>query len=177
VALAKWDELHNKKPRVKGTIEEAFALFEVDHLGAGDKPATYANAETLRMYKKGLRKLRPVFGRSTWVAVKLTHLVTYLEKRKGKTQANRELSVFQRVWNYARIKGLTEVPWPAAGMERSKWKNEEGVREVEVTDAVFEAVYAQGDQLLKDAMDISSATGMRVTDTAPCRCRPPTSCG
>jgi hypothetical protein len=35
---------------------------------------------------------------------------------------------------------------------------------VEVTDEMFDAVYAQGDQLLRDAMDLASATGMRITD-------------
>lgn len=157
-ALAKWDELHNKKPRIKGTIEEAFALWEEKVL------PTYENADTRRMYAKALRKLRPVFGRATWAAVKLPHLKGYLEKRKGKTQANREMSGFQVIWNYARVHGLTEVPWPAAGMERSGWKNKEQAREVEVTDAMFEAIYAQADQLLRDAMDLASATGMRITD-------------
>jgi hypothetical protein len=157
-ALVKWDELFNKKPRVNGTIEEAFALWEENVL------PTYTNAETKRMYAKALRKLRPPFGKSTWAAVKLPHLIGYLEKRKGKTQANREMSGFQVVWNYARMRGLTELPWPAAGMERTGWKNPEKARKAPVTDAMFEAVYAQGDQLLKDAMDLASATSMRVTD-------------
>jgi hypothetical protein len=158
VALAKWDELHNKKPRVKGTLEEAFALWEQDVL------PTYTNANTKGGYAKGLRKLRPAFGKATWLAVKLPHLKAYLDKRKGKTQANRELALLSIVWNFARLKGLTEAPFPAAGMERSGWKNKEQAREVEVTDAMFEAVYAEGDQLLRDAMDLASATGMRVTD-------------
>src|SRR5690349_5566781 len=55
VALAKWDELHNKKPRVKGTLEEAFALWERDVL------PTYTNENTKAGYAKGLRKLRPAF--------------------------------------------------------------------------------------------------------------------
>lgn len=166
VALAKWDELHNKKPRVKGTIEEAFALFEFKKLGVGEDtpPVAYENAETLRMYKKGLRKLRPVFGRATWPAVKLPHLKGYLEKRAGKTQANREMSVFQVVWNFARLAGLTELPWPAAGMERSGWKNKEKPRKAPVSPAMFDAIYAEADQLLRDAMDLASATSMRVTD-------------
>lgn len=158
VALAKWDELHNKKPRVKGTLEEAFAAWEAHVL------PTYENAETRRGYAKNLRKLRPAFGRATWGAVKLPHLITYLEKRKGKTQANRELALLSVIWNYARKKGIAELSFPAAGMERSGWKNPEKAREVEVTDAMFAAVYEQGDQLLRDAMDLASATGMRITD-------------
>lgn len=158
VALAKWDELHNKKPRIKGTIEEAFAEWEEKVL------PTYTNADTRRMYAKGLRLLRPPFGKATWAAVKLPHLIGYLEKRKGKTQANREMSAFQVVWNYARKRGFTELPWPAAGMERSGWKNKEQARKVKVSDAMFAAVHAQGDQLLRDAMDLASATSMRITD-------------
>jgi hypothetical protein len=162
VALAKWDELHNKKPRIRGTIEEAFTLWEQEKLPA------YTSDETRAGYTRNLRKLRTKFAEpgneATWADVKLRHLVDYLEARKGKTQANREMSVFQIVWNFARVKGLTELPWPAAGMERSKWKNTEHAREVEVTDAMFDAVYAQGDQILRDAMDLASATGMRVKD-------------
>jgi hypothetical protein len=157
-ALARWDELHNKKPRQKGTIEEAFALWEEEKLPA------YSSDETRSGYTRNLRQLRPSFARSPWEAVKMRHLVGYLGKRTGKTQANREMSLFQIVWNFARIKGLTELPWPAAGMERSKWKNPEHAREVEVSDQMFDAIHAQADQLLRDAMDIASATGMRVKD-------------
>jgi hypothetical protein len=161
-AIARWDELHNRKPRLKGTIEEAFQLWETEKLPA------YTSEETRKGYARNLRKLRVKFSvpgsETTWDVVKMRHLVAYLETRKGKTQANREISLFQVIWNFARIKGLTELPWPAAGMERSKWKNPERAREVEVTDAMFEAIHAQGDQILRDAMDIASATGMRVKD-------------
>lgn len=157
-AIATWDELHNKKRRIKGTVEEALGRWEAEKLPA------YTSAETRRGYAKSLKKLRSKFAEATWADVRLPHLIAYLRARKAKTQGNREMSLFQIVWNFARMEGLTELPWPAAGMERSKWKNEESAREVEVTDAMFEAVYAEGDQLLRDAMDIASATGMRITD-------------
>lgn len=162
-AIRKWDELHNKLPARAGTIEEAFKAWEEKVL------PKYESAETRRGYAKNLRQLRgpvgkPRFGIAGWAGVKMKHLVQYLDMRKGKTQANRELSLFQVIWNYARIRGLTELPWPAAGMERSKWKNEEYAREIEVTDQMFAAVQAEGDQVLRDAMDIASATGMRLTD-------------
>jgi hypothetical protein len=162
IALARWEELHHGKPRIAGTIEEAFTLWEQHAL------PTYASEETRRGYRKGLRKLREKFGGATWADVKMAHLVAYLDARKGKVQANREMSLFQMVWNFARVNRhqiLTELPWPAAGLERSKWRNPEKAREIEVTDAMFAAVYAQGDQLLRDAMDIASATSMRITDT------------
>jgi integrase len=157
-ALKRWDELHNQLPQTVGTLEEAFAEWEERVL------PTYANANTRAGYAKGLKKLRPAFGKAGWAGVKLKHLVGYLEKRKGKTQANREMALLQIVWNYARIRGMTELPYPAAGMQRSKWKNEETPRTVEVRPEVFDAIYAEGDMVLRDAMDLASATGMRITD-------------
>jgi len=157
-AIARWDELHNKKPRLKGTIEEAFSRWEKEEL------PRYASAETRRGYIKNLRWLRKVFAKATWDATKLPHLKAYLDARKGKTQANREISLLQKIWNQARLWGLTTLHFPAAGMARSKWKNPEYAREFEVTDELFEAVYAEAGQMLRDCMDLSTATGMRLTD-------------
>ena len=56
---------------------------------------------------------------------------------------------------------------PAAGVEG--WKNQEQARQVEVTDDLFAAIYAQADRLLRDSMDISTATGLRVTDVRTIR--------
>jgi len=157
-ALAEWDALYNKRPRIKGTIEEAFAQWE------SEKLPEYASEETRKGYTKGLRWLRKVFASATWDATKLVHLMDYLKARKGKTQANREISLLSIIWNQARMWGMTTLPFPGAGMERSKWKNKEHAREFEVTDALFDAVYNEAGQMLRDCMDLSTATGMRLTD-------------
>lgn len=156
-ALVLWDELFNKKPRVRGTIEEAFLLFEEEKL------PDYVG-ESKAQHIKGLRHLRKGFAEATWDAVKLPHLIEFLRRRKGKTQANRNISTFRVVWNFARMRGLTELPWPAEGMKGSGWMNKEQARKVRVTDAMFDAIYAEADQLLRDAMDLASATAMRITD-------------
>jgi len=157
-ALKKWDELHNRKPRIAGTLEEAFGQWEKDVL------PTYTNKGTRDMYTRNLRHIRPAFGRSTWEAITFPHLKQYLKKRSAKTIGNREMSLLSIIWNYARGEGLTTLPWPAAGMERSGWKNKEHARRFEVTDSLFDAVYEKADQILKDCMDIATATGMRLTD-------------
>jgi hypothetical protein len=157
-ALARWDELHHKKPRIKGTMEEAFSLWEAEKL------PDYDNAETRRGYAKSLKWLRKVFAQATWDSTKLVHLVGYLKARKGKTQANREMALLSVVWNFARVSGLTSLPWPAAGMERSGWKNKEKARRFVVTDVLFESVYAEAEPMLRDCMDLATATGMRLTD-------------
>lgn len=157
-AVERWREIHEHKPRIAGTLQEAFEAWERDVL------PNYDNAGTKRTYAQNLRRLKPVFGPSSWDRVTLPVLKAYLKARKAKTQANREMSVLQIVWNWARLEGLHELPWPAAGMERSRWKNKEQARRFEVTNEVFAAIYEQAEPMLRDCMDLASATGMRLTD-------------
>lgn len=157
-AVSQWEALHLKRPRIKGTLEEAFTQWEADKL------PEYTNAETKRGYAKSLKWLRKVFATATWDATKLVHLVDYLKARKGKTQANREMALLSLIWHQAQMWGMTNLPYPAAGLKRAKWKNPENAREFEVTDELFSAVYAEAGQMLRDCMDLSTATGMRLTD-------------
>jgi site-specific recombinase XerC len=158
LALQKWDELHNRKPRIAGTIEEAFENWE-----SGVLP-NYASAVTREGYTRDLARIRPVFGPATWDAITFADLKGYLKKRTAKTRGNRELSLLSVIWNWARGEALHDLPWPAAGLERSRWKNKEKPRLFEVTDELFAAVYAEADQVLRDCMDLATATGMRLTD-------------
>lgn len=162
-ALIKWRQIHEQAPREKGTIEEAFKRWEAEVL------PTYESAETRRDYAKSLKQLRPVFGPAMWSTVRLPTLRQYLDKRSGKTRANREISTLQIIWNWARLEDLHSLPWPAHGMSRSRWKNKEQAREVEVSDEAFNAIYRHADPVLRDAMDIATATGLRVRDTLKLR--------
>jgi hypothetical protein len=157
-ALKKWRELHERAPRIAGTLLEAFEAWEREALPA------YDSAVTRRNYAQNLKQLKAALGGATWQQVDFPGLKGYLRARTAKTQANRELSLLQVIWNWARGERYTLLPWPAAGMERSRWKNVEQAREFEVTDELFAAVYAEGDQVLRDCMDLASATGMRLTD-------------
>jgi len=160
-AMKKWDELHNLKPRIAGTLEEAFTGWELDEESG---LPSYTNAETRRGYAKHLRRLRPPFGPATWDQVDLPILKSYLRARTAKTQANREMALLSIIWNWARGEGMTTLPWPAAGMEKSKWKNAEKARKIKVLDEVWEAIRYEGNQTLQDCMDLGAATGMRLTD-------------
>lgn len=160
-ALEKWNELHNKKPLTIGRLQEAINRWREDCL------PTYEVAKTRKDYTRHLVNIERTFGKLAWHEITLPALRTYLDKRSAKTQGNRELSVLSIVWGKARLWGMTELPWPAAGVK--DWKNPEYAREVDYTDAIYEAIYAQGDQVLKDAMDIATATGMRLTDVRTVR--------
>lgn len=160
-AVKQWDEIRNRKPRIAGTIEEAFTAWEQDE---EEGLPSYTSKETRRGYTKNLRTIRPHFGPATWDAVDLPTIKGYLRARSAKTQANREMALLSIIWNYARTEGMTTIPWPAAGMERSKWKNPEKARRVKVADVIWEAIRYEGDQVLQDTMDLGSSTGMRLTD-------------
>jgi hypothetical protein len=157
-AIRRWRVLHEHIPRIKGTLMEAFEAWERDVL------PTYENAGTKRTYAQNLRTLKPIFGTSTWDRVKLPHLKAYLKQRSAKTQANREMALLSIIWNWARLEGLHELPWPAAGMEKARWRNKEQARQFEVSDALFSAIYEAADTVLRDCMDLATATGMRLTD-------------
>jgi hypothetical protein len=160
-ALQQWEHLHNKAPALKGRIQEAINRWRTQEL------PLYDSAETRRGYTKSLKHLEPVFGQAAWWEVTLLVLRQYLDRRTGKTQANRELALLSIIWNKARLWGMTDKPWPATGIKG--WKNKEHADTFEVTDALFDAVYAQADQVLRDCMDITTATGMRLTDARTVR--------
>ena len=160
-ALEQWELLHLKKPLTLGRIQEAINAWRTEIL------PTYGNHETRKSYSKQLANIEPVFGAMAWHEVTLPILRQYLRKRTAKVQGNRELSVLSIVWNYARKEGMTELQWPAAGVK--DWKNEEQAREFEVTDDIFNALYEHADPVLRDALDIATATGMRLGDVRTCR--------
>jgi len=160
-ALRQWDELHNKKPRTIGRLQEAFDKWRNVEL------PKYDSAVTRRNYAQNMTRIEPVFGQMTWDTITLPILREYLDRRTAKTQGNRELALMSVIWGKALLWGMTRCPWPAAGVKN--WKNQENARTFEVTDALFNAVYAEGDQVLRDCMDIATATGMRLTDARTIR--------
>ena len=154
-ALEKWHRLHNHIPLVKGTIQEAIDKWRLECL------PTY-KTKTRDDYTRQLSRVEAVFGKAVWSDVTVPVMRQYLDKRTAKTQGNRELSVLSIVWGKARVWGMTALPWPAEGLK--DWKNPEQARTFEVTDELFAAVYDKADQVLRDCMDLASATGMRLTD-------------
>ncbi len=164
-AIEKWAELYEHKPRVKGRLQEAIDKWKLECL------PVYTNESTKRDYLRQVDQLGKVLGNMAWDEITLPILREYLDRRVtrkkngtglAKTQGNREMSVLSIVWGKARLWGMTRLPWPAQGVKG--WKHGEQAREFEVTDALFDAVYEVADQMLKDCMDIATATGMRLTD-------------
>jgi integrase len=74
------------------------------------------------------------------------------------------MQVLSVVWGWARLQGLTSLIYPGAGMQRSGWKGTANARQVDVSDVAFAALHKHADQCLRDALDIATATGLRVMD-------------
>lgn len=93
--------------------------------------------------------------------IKPKHIYQLLQWSKNRpTTANRLKRVFSHMFNMARAWGWTENENPCAGIEGFAL----GKREVYITDAVYQAVYAVADDALRDAMDLAYLTGQRPGD-------------
>lgn len=140
----------------RGIVSEAIKRWVSDELTKYEVPKTRAD------YGRHAKRMMLWCGSMRWESVTLPLLVEYTRRRQAKTQANRELAVLSIVWGWARRWGMTRLVWPAAGIKG--WKNPEKARISTLDMEVFDAVYEFADQTLRDAMDIASATGMRLTD-------------
>lgn len=162
-ALRRWAEIHLNGPRIAGTLEEAFKDWESDD--EDGLPAERLKPHTRLGYAKCLRALRPVLGPARWEDVTLPVLAQYVKLRSAKARARQEMQLLSVIWGWARLRGLTMLPYPAIGMQRSAWKGLAKARTVEVSDAAFDALHRHADQTLRDALDIMTATGLRIEDT------------
>lgn len=154
-AVEKWHKLHNHIPMTKGLVQEAIERWRETCLPEYKE-------KTRGDYARQLARIEAVFGQAAWHEITLPALCEYLAKRTAKTQGNRELAVLSIIWNRAKLWGMTSLPWPPGTVKN--WKNPEKARAFEVTDDLFAAVYSKADRVLRDAMDIATATGMRLTD-------------
>lgn len=166
-AIAKWEELHLGRPRVRGRLREAIRRWLDEEL------PNYGNAGTRRNYQMHLERVDAVLGMMTWADVTLLVIKQYLKNRRNAkdpskpaaVQANREMAALQIVWNWARqtpregtMEAYTTLSFPAAGLERSGWKNREQAREIEVRKPVFDAIY---DEAFRCSRRIYAANGTK----------------
>ena len=111
-------------------------------------------------YARCLKNLYPAFKEFQLEEIKPKHIREYLDKRSAKVSANREKAVLSLIFNWARGKGITDVPNPCLGIEG----NEERSRERYVTDEEYLSVWEKAVPELQDAMDLAYLTGQRMSD-------------
>lgn len=158
VAIKKWAELEhaNSIP-----AEAAVTFRQVAQRYQAEVVPTKA-LSTQRLNNRCITALLSFFDvpPAPFEAIRPINIRQYLDWRPSKVIANREVSLFSHIWNWARGKGVTDLPNPCEGIRRNK----ETGRGVYVEDEVFQAVYRHADAALRDAMDLAYLTGQRVGD-------------
>ncbi|ROO00539.1 integrase [Pseudomonas moraviensis] len=118
------------------------------------KPGTQSD------YLKGLKQLRNAFESAPIDAITPQVIAQYRDARTAKVRANREIALLSTMFTFAREWGLTEKANPCFGLRRNK----EAPRDFYAGDIIWNAVYEQAGQDLKDAMDLAYLTGQRPAD-------------
>lgn len=174
-ALALWARLEGSPIPDGGNNFSQVAKWYRKQFG---KPAADGTYQMNRDAERELDALEMVFGPSPIETIEPVDVKTYLtgrmsrkklkegeEPKPAPVRANREISRLSHVINSAREYGLTTMSNPCAGVSR----NEEVGRDRYAEDAEFDAIYAAGDDLLRDAMDLMLFTSQRPTDTVKAR--------
>lgn len=144
------------------------ALFP--HIAAEYRKAVFPGLafSTKAHYETALTTLEGTFGKLTLEQIEPYHVKLYLRQRTKKGAALFEKRVLSAMFNWAREARLTKASNPCHGMKFSKGEKKAigrlGRRDVYVTDAEFYAVFAAGDAILQDAMELALFTGQRPGD-------------
>lgn len=155
-ALRRWAELESKPaPALAGLMEVIFRRYELEVL---PQKAPRTQRDNLLC----LKQLTAVFGKTHVDAITPAHIAKYrdLRGKAAPVRANREIALFSHVFNVAREWGYTSKENPTRGVR----KNKELPRDYYADPQVWDAVYAQACQELRDAMDLSYLTGQRPGD-------------
>jgi integrase len=154
-AVQKWAELTASKAAAKLTFKNVADRYIRDVLPQ-KAPAT--RKDNLRE----LAKLLEFFEGATLEDIEPIHVRQFIDWRgqTAKIRANREKALFSHIWNFARDKGITAMPNPAAGIKG----NPESGRDAYIEDAIYAAVWDAAEEQLRDAMDLAYLTGQRPAD-------------
>ncbi|ERF78035.1 integrase [Gallibacterium anatis] len=108
-----------------------------------------------------LRFLLKFFKDAPLDQIEPKHIKQYLDWRKSSpTSANNEITLFHHIWAMAKAWGYTKFACPSEGIKKHKIK----ARDVYIEDYIYDLVYRNGDQEMKDLMDIAYLTAQRPID-------------
>lgn len=163
------------------TAKEEWARLEAGGTQAAKFPkVTALYREHIKGYAKSTRdhygialdNLDLAFKAFTMEQMEPKHIKAYLRRRTKKGAAMFEKRVGSAFFNWAREEGHTKAANPFHGVKFSKAERKgypTGRRKRYVTDAEYRAVWAAGDAILQDAMDLAYRTGQRPGDVLKAR--------
>lgn len=109
---------------------------------------------------KELKQLRKAFESAPIESITPQVVAQYRDARTAKVRANREIALLSHTFTIAREWGLTDKANPCFGVRRNK----ERPRDYYAAEIVWNSVYSEAAQELKDAMDLAYLTGQRPAD-------------
>ncbi len=153
-AKVEWARLERKAPlKPNHLLGYLFDRYEKEII-PGKKPRTQSDN------RKELKQLRKSFEKAPIDSITPQVVAQYRDARTAKVRANREIALLSHMFTVAREWGLTTNANPCFGVRRNK----ETPRDFYAGETVWDAVYAQAVQELKDAMDLAYLTGQRPAD-------------
>ncbi|CDS48954.1 Phage-related integrase [Polaromonas sp. CG9_12] len=159
LAVRKWTELSAQHASTAPAVNfiEVIDIYEKVELPKLAK-------STQATHRSDMKHLREFFGKPSPAPleeIKPSHIRTLLKwKAAQPTTANRLKRLFSTIFNFARGEGYTDKENPTKGITGF----ELGRREVDITEQVYQAVWAEGDEPLRDAMDLAEVIGQRPGD-------------
>lgn len=153
-AKVEWARLERKAPiKPNHLLGYLFDRYEKEIIPS-KKPRTQSDN------RKELKQLRKSFEKAPIDSITPQVVAQYRDARTAKVRANREIALLSHMFTIAREWGLTANANPCFGVRRNK----ETPRDYYAGETVWDAVYAQAVQELKDAMDLAYLTGQRPAD-------------
>jgi integrase len=153
-ARIEWARLeHKAAPKPTHLMGSLFDRYEANII-PGKKPRTQKDN------LKELKQLRKSFEKAPIESITPQVIALYRDTRTAKVRANREIALLSHMFTIAREWGLTDKANPCFGVRRNKEKP----RDYYAGEAVWNAVYAEAVQELRDAMDLAYLTGQRPAD-------------
>lgn len=121
---------------------------------------------TIGTHKSDMKHLHASFKDAPLSQIRPMHIREFLTKHQDKkTTANRCKRLFSTLWNHARGWGYTDAENPCVGIMGHSIEK----RQVYITDEVFDAVYAEASEQLREALDFGYLTGQRPGDALKTR--------
>lgn len=153
-AKAEWARLERKTPpKPTHLMSYVFDRYEKEIIPG-------KSIRTQSDNRKELKQLRRAFESAPIESITPQVVAQYRDARTAKVRANREIALLSHAFTIAREWGLTDKANPCFGVRRNKEKP----RDYYAGETVWNAVYAEAVQELKDAMDLAYLTGQRPAD-------------
>lgn len=147
--MSLYQSMFSIKPQESQRVRRRQVLFDAEQVTGGAFVKLASNMA--RRYASDIKHLMKSFQDAPLEQIKPMNIRMFLADHADKpATANRCKRLFSTMWNQTRGWDYTDLPNPCEGIRGHALAK----RTVNITDAMYAAVYAQGSAPLRDAMDL-----------------------